>query len=229
VNRIVQPEILDALLPENLDAIGSRRDLNRLNRLMRHPAIMADAMAKNWQGPPPGRLTEIGAGDGKFLLSVAQKISTRWPNVRATLLDRQKSVTPETLADFAAPGWRAEAVVADVFDWPRSFEPGGVVIANLFLHHFQEARLAELLKVVSQRAELFIALEPCRARWPLFCSRLLWAIGCNYVTQHDAEVSVRAGFDDSELCALWPDKQNWELAEYRTGMFSHIFIARKTS
>ena len=229
MKRSVQPEILDKLLPTHPDAIGSRRDLNRLNRVMRNHVIMADALAENWQGPPPGQLAEIGAGDGKFLRAVAQKISARWPNVHATLLDRQKSVAPETLADFTTLGWRAGTVVADVFDWPRTFEPGGVVLANLFLHHFKEARLAELLNIVSQRAELFIALEPRRARWPLFCSRLLWAIGCNYVTRHDAEVSVRAGFDDSELCALWPDKQNWELAEHRIGMFSHIFIARKIS
>jgi hypothetical protein len=63
----------------------------------------------------------------------------------------------------------------------------------------------------------------------LFCSRLLWAIGCNAVTRHDAVVSVRAGFSGGELSALWPDQQNWRLTEQRAGMFSHLFIARKIS
>ena len=229
MNRIVQPEILDNLLPQNPDAIASRRDLNRINRMMRNHVIMADALEKNWPGPPPGQLTEIGAGDGKFLLAVAQKISPRWPNVRVTLLDRQKSVAPETLAGFTALGWRVEAVVADVFDWPRNFEPRGVVVANLFLHHFQEARLTELLYTVAPRAELFVALEPRREAAALFLTRCLWALGCNFVTRHDAAVSVRAGFDGHELSALWPDKQNWKLAEHRTGMCSHIFSARKIS
>jgi hypothetical protein len=188
---------------------------------------MADVLKKNWPGSARVRLTEIGAGDGKFLLSVAQKISARWPNLRVTLLDWQKIVTPETLVDFTVLGWRAEAVVADVFDWPRTFEPGGVVIANLFLHHFQEARLTELLHVVSRRAELFIAIEPRRGAWPLFLTRCLWALGCNDVTRHDAAVSVRAGFDGNELSALWPDKQNWRLTEHCTGLASHLFIARR--
>jgi hypothetical protein len=62
----------------------------------------------------------------------------------------------------------------------------------------------------------------------LFCSRLLWAIGYNDVTRHDAVASVCAGFSGRELSALWPDKQNWRLTEQRTGAFSHLFIARET-
>jgi hypothetical protein len=95
------------------------------------------------------------------------------------------------------------------------------------LHHFEEARLAELLCLISSRAKLFIALEPRRGAWPLFCSRWLWAIGCNHVTRHDAVVSVRAGFSGGELSSLWPEKKNWELTERPAGAFSHLFIARK--
>jgi hypothetical protein len=38
--------------------------------------------------------------------------------------------------------------------------------------------------------------------------KLLWLIGCNAVTRHDAAVSMRAGFIRQELSALWPDRQN---------------------
>ena len=37
-----------------------------------------------------------------------------------------------------------------------------IVIANLFLHHFEDARLAEVLDQISRRAKLFIAVEPHR-------------------------------------------------------------------
>ena len=151
-----------------------------------------------------------------------------WNEVNVTLLDRQKVVTPQTLAAFASLGWRAEAVVADVFDWPQTPAPAEIVIANVFLHHFDDARLAGLFRVIAGRARLFIAIEPRRAPWPLFCSRLLWAIGCNSVTRHDATVSVRAGFVCEELSALWPDKKNWQLTEQRASWFSHLFVARRT-
>ena len=147
---------------------------------------------------------------------------------RVTLaLILQKNVSDETLAAFFKLGWRAEPVVADVFAWPQTSEE--VVIANLFLHHFENRRLAELLRVISNRAKLFVAIEPRRAPPSLFFSRLLWAIGCNDVTRHDATVSVRAGFFGEELSTLWPDKSNWRLTEQPAGAFSHLFIAQKIS
>jgi ubiquinone/menaquinone biosynthesis C-methylase UbiE len=190
VKRIVQPEILDTLSPADPRAIRSRRDLRRVNSWMRNHSIMADALKNNLNGQPPKKITELGAGDGNFLLQVARKINL--PNISATLLDLQKNVSTETLLAFSKLTWRAEAAVTDVFDWPQSSEE--IVIANLFLHHFENERLAELLRIISERAKLFVALEPRRAPLPLIFSRLLWAIGCNDVTRHDATVSVRAGF-----------------------------------
>ena len=236
MKRIVEPELLDALPPDDPSAIRSRQDLRRVNAWMRNHELMARALKKNLDGHAAGQITELGAGDGNFLLRVAQKIKvgqasslSASPDVNATLLDLQNNVSAETLAAFASLGWRAQAVVADVFDWPRVSGGGEVVIANLFLHHFDDARLAKLLDAISRRSKLFIALEPRRARWPLFCSRMLWAIGCNSVTRHDAVVSVRAGFSGDELSALWPDQKNWRLTEQRAGSFSHLFVARKIS
>jgi hypothetical protein len=225
VKRIVQPELLDMLSPADPRAIRSRRDLRRINSWMGNHSTMAAALQNNLNGRAPRQITELGAGDGSFLLQVAQK--TNWPGVNAMLLDRQTIVSAESLATFLKLRWRPETVVADVFDWPQTSEE--IVIANLFLHHFETERLAELLHIISKRAKLFVAIEPRRSPWPLFFSRLLWAIACNDVTRHDATVSVRAGFTAAELSALWPDKQNWQLTERRAGLFSHLFIAQKIS
>ncbi|HUZ07649.1 MAG TPA: methyltransferase domain-containing protein [Candidatus Paceibacterota bacterium] len=229
MKRIVQSELLDTLPPDDPRAVHSRRDLRRVNGWMRNHVIMADALQSALNRHAPGQITELGAGDGNFLFRVAQRLSPAWPNVTATLIDLQKNVPEETLVAFAALGWRAEAVVADVFHWPQTTSANEVVIANLFLHHFETASLAKLLHLISQRADLFIALEPRRSSWSVFCSRLLWIIGCNDVTRHDAAISVRAGFSGQELSLLWPDKQNWRLTEHPAGAFSHLFIAQKIS
>ena len=245
MKRIIQRELLDTLPSDDACAVRSRRDLRRVNGWMRHPTIMAAALRNNLNGLALKQIIELGAGDGNFLLHVAQRLGScgvpalagpgrlkaELPTeiVNATLLDMQKNVSAETLAGFENLGWRAETVVADVFDWPQNSNAGDVVIANLFLHHFEDTRLAELLRLISKRAKLFIALEPRRAPWPLVCSRLLWVIGCNDVTRHDAVVSVRAGFSGEELSALWPDRQTWRLTERRAGIFSHLFIAQKMS
>ena len=255
MKRIVEPELLDELPPGDPRAAGSRRDLRRLNTWMRNHAIMANALQTAGNGRTPRQIIELGAGDGSFLLRVAQLVtgngtpasgtagsgnavaecrrlgtrrSVAWGDVNVTLLDRHKIVTPQTLAAFASLGWRAEAVVADVFDRLQTMAPAEIVIANEVLHHFDDARLAGLLRVIAGRTRWFIAIEPRRAFWPLFCSRLLWAINCNSVTRHDATVSVRAGFVREELSALWPDKRNWQLTERRASWFSHLFIAQRT-
>ena len=227
MKRIVQPELLDALPPDDPRAIWSRRDLRRINAWMRNHAIMAKALQSAVNGRPPKQITDLGAGDGHFLRRVAKKVSHRWPDTHVTLLDNRQIANGQLPAWFAPLGWRAETVVADVFDWLSSADNLEVVVANLFLHHFDDARLAELFKAVASRAHLFVAIEPRRAPWPLFCCRLLWAIGCNSVTRHDAGISVRAGFSDRELSALWPASGDWQLTEQRTGFWSHLFVARR--
>jgi len=226
MNRLVQSELLDTLAPDDPDAIRSRRDLCRVNTWMRHPPLMTAALQAHWNGPIPKQLIELGAGDGNFLLRVAQKTASRWPDLNITLLDQEKIVTQQTIATFQALGWRAEAVAADVFDWSRTGGPVEVVIANLFLHHFENRQLAGLLGAIAGRTRLFIALEPRRAAWPLFCSRNLWAIGCHRVTRHDAAISVRAGFRGNELSRLWPATDGWRMIEQAAGAFSHLFIAK---
>ena len=228
MKRIVEPELLDELPPGDPQAIRSRRDLRRINAWMRHHAIMAGALKSHLNGRAPEQIIELGAGDGNFLLRVAQKTSARWPKVNVTLLDRQKIVKPDTLSSFTSLGWRADTVTTDVLDWSQSGRPAEVVVANLFLHHFNDASLSGLFRSIAARAQLLIALEPRRGFWPLCCSQMLGAIGCNYVTRYDAVLSVRAGFNRNELSRLWPSGDGWQLTERSTGLFSHLFIAQRT-
>jgi Methyltransferase domain len=222
MKRIVQPEILDTLPPDDSRALRSRRDLRRVNSWMGNAGIMANALKENYHGKPD-RITELGAGEGDFLLQVARKLN--WQNTSATLLDRQKNVSAETLAAFSELGWRAEAVIADVFDWPQM--EAEIVIANLFIHHFEDAKLKELFCTIALRAKLFIAVEPHRFHFPFPCAQMLRFIGCGKITLHDAGASIAAGFVRKEISALWPDKKNWQLTERRAGLFSHLLVAKK--
>jgi hypothetical protein len=231
VKRVVQPELLDTLPPDEPRAIRSRRDLRRVNAWMRNHAIMARALESAANGHAPRRILDLGAGDGEFLLRVARRLSSSWKNVEATLLDRRTLMKSQTFTALAGLGWHAEMVGGDVFEWVRSpsTRPAEVVIANLFLHHFSDARLAELLRGIDGRVRLFVAVEPRRGGWPLLCSRMLWAIGCSGVTRYDAVASVRAGFARSELSAFWPAGRDWQVTELPAGLFSHLFVAQRIS
>lgn len=227
--RVVEPELLDVLPPQDRRAIRSRWDLRRLNQWMNHPRLMSRAILENLNGSQGRSLVELGAGDGHFLLTVARRLRKRWPAARATLVDRLNAFDPRICEKFNAFGWDAQPQIAEVFEWLRETppDPADVIIANLFLHQFAEAELAEMLRLAARSTPVFIALEPRRSWLPRLCGHLLWCIGCSSVTRHDAGISIRAGFASRELSAIWPDPAGWILDERPVGLFSHLFIARR--
>jgi hypothetical protein len=229
MQRIVQPELLDRLPPDDPGAIGSRRDLHRLNACMGNAKIMARALIHLFSRRLAFRMAEIGAGDGEFLLNVARRARGKWRRVEALLVDQQQIVGGKTHAGFGSLSWRVESLKSDVFRWLPGAQNVEAIVANLFLHHFTDTQLRELFRDAAKKSQVLIAVEPRRAPLPFFCSRWVSLIGCCAVTRHDAPVSVRAGFTGSELSALWPDRDNWDLTEQRVGFFSHVFIAQKRS
>jgi hypothetical protein len=228
MNRLVLPELLDVLPPQDAAALRSRRDIRRLNVLMRHPQIMARVLQEylpDAAGPP---LVELGAGDGQFLLSVAKLLNGRWPGTRALLVDQFNVLDPRTGGEFNRLGWDIRLEIAEASEWLRqAHDAPQTIISNLFFHQFRTEQLAEMLRLAAASSRLVIALEPRRSWLPRLSGTLLWLIGCGPVTRHDAPISVRAGFSGRELSALWPDKNNWELLEQPVGLFSHLFIARR--
>jgi hypothetical protein len=219
--RVLTPEILDFLAPGDPRATRSRRDLARINRVMRQGAIMTKALANF---PVPKLLADLGGGDGRFLLGVARRMAQRWPGVRVVIADRQDLVSAETRAGFTALGWHCEVLQGDIFQTLPELELD-IVTANLFLHHLDEAALTRLLALVAARAKGFAACEPQRSGFALLGAHMVGALGANDVTRHDAVVSVRAGFHDSDLSALWPQSGRWALGEYAAFPFTHVFRA----
>jgi hypothetical protein len=224
--RRLEPELLDVLPADDPAAVRSRRDLRLLNAVMLHPGIMARRTLRH-AVDTPRRIIELGAGDGSLMLRLGRRLARHWRGVAIVLVDQKNAVPAETRKAIESIGWRESQVTQDVFEYLAEAESADIVVANLFLHHFQPAQIAEIFTRCARLAPLFIALEPRRARLPLFGSRLIWLLGCNHVSRHDAVASVHAGFRDRELSALWPKRQGWTLDEGGAGLWSHCFVARK--
>lgn len=231
--RILAPEWLDTLAVDDPRAIRSRGDLRRINRLMAAQSLLARPLDALRRDAPAAPLVELGAGDGSLALRLAQRLAKRQPRATLELVDLQPSVSEATRAGFAALGWELRVTRADVFDWLHRPTMAGamapIVFANLFVHHFEGARLQALLAGLAGRAHAFVCLEPRRASGALLGSYLLGALGCNAVTRHDAVVSVRAGFAGHELSAGWPAAGGWTLREGAAGVFGHRFEARRAA
>jgi hypothetical protein len=223
--RRLETELLDILPADDPDAVHSRRDLKLLNAVMLHPAIMARRMRRH-AVVAPKRIVELGAGDGSLMLRLARRLAPYWPGVSTVLVDQQGIVPAETREAVSRLGWRQQQITQDVFDYLAFAEPADIIIANLFLHHFKPPQLAEIFARSANLAPLFIALEPRRSMLPLMGSRLIFLLGCNHVSRHDAAASVRAGFRDRELSDLWPERSGWALHEGPAAL-SHGFTAQK--
>jgi|SRR5690242_16950388 len=228
--RRVEPEILDYLPEADPRAIRARKDLRRINRAMAAQTILCRGIDAATRGRPPRCIVELGAGDGTLLLRVARCRATKWPGVKATLVERQDLVSPETRDGFATLGWKLHVVTRDVFDWVDQTPPvvHDLLFANLFLHHFAGDALERLLSGIAARSAAFVACEPRRAAAALLGSHLVGLLGCNAVTRNDAVLSVHAGFRNAELTAAWPTAGAWEIDEYPAGLFTHCFLASRS-
>jgi hypothetical protein len=238
--RIVLAEALDGLAVDDPAALHARRDLRRIHGFMGTRRILLRNLRRCVAAPPPRplRVLELGAGDGSLLLGVAARLAGEWPGVALTLLDRQRLLAPATAAGYRAAGWSVRTDVRAFADWAArrdAIADGAagdgdgsswdLILANLFLHHFDDATLAAMLSVIAGRCAAFLAVEPRRAPLALLASHLVGALGANAVTRSDAVLSVRAGFRDGELGRAWPAGGQWQLREGPAGLFSHVFMA----
>src|SRR5512133_2829562 len=165
--REVGPELLDKLPPADRLAAAARRDLARLNAWMGHTDraahLLAPILATALSRPP--RLADLGGGDGKFLSCVASRLGRREAGVEAWLVDRNPAIDPSARSALEKEGWTVREVSSDVQAWLSRPSPErlDVILANLFVHHFTNGELRQLLAGAAERAPVFIALEPRRS------------------------------------------------------------------
>jgi 2-polyprenyl-3-methyl-5-hydroxy-6-metoxy-1,4-benzoquinol methylase len=234
LSRRVQPEILDGMAADDPVAEHSRRDLQLVHRVMRTRSRLAHTLRRLVPRPARAlRVLELGAGDGTLMLGVARELAAVWTKVGLTSLDRVALLDAATVAEYSRYGWTARQDVRDVLDWARDMSAPSrrgstrwdVVVANLFLHHFEGNELVQVLGAVTRATDVFVACEPRRSWRALAGSHLIGGLGANSVTRTDAVLSVHAGFRGRELTSLWPDRTGWQLDEAAFGPFGHWFCA----
>jgi len=225
--RVLTPELLDSLPPDDPAAQASRRDLRRLHPLLGQIGLWTRWFQENFPVRPPASIADLGAGDGSLLGTVLLRA---YPNgghgARIFFIDRQPVVPESTLTHLRRCNWLPTVMATDVFTWAEEAPSMEAALANLFLHHFDEAGITRLFSLLARKTSCFAAAEPRRNYLAFLATQTLGLIGCHPVTRHDARVSVEAGFRDHELSALWPSS-GWKVGECSRGPFTHFFSAQK--
>jgi len=198
--RIVEPEILDHLPHDDPAARRSRLDLRHINLLMGNERWILRSL-ENLSAAAASMICELGAGDG----GLAVKIRRCFPSSRVTACD----LAPRPAGLDADIDWRC----GDVFK--NQPPPGGVLVVNLFLHHFEGDDL-KCLGRICEGHDVLIFNEPDRSRVAAFLGMLLHPF-VNHVTRHDMQASIRAGFRRGEMAELLGlDVSLWKISETST-------------
>lgn len=212
--REIRPELLETYPDDHPDAIEGRKELLMVNAIMgNHRWIIRTLRREVQRG---WKVTELGAGDGKLSLRLAEAGIFNHSELHAMDLASKPTTWPSTSV------W----VQGDITTSP--LPDTEVLIANLFLHHFTDAQLLAVSKRISPATRLIIAAEPARHRIHLLNGRLFCALArMKHITRHDMPISIRAGFKGTELAETLALGTDWETSASDRPMGAYRFIARK--
>ena len=188
-HRVVLPELLDEAPPE--DALGSLSDLVRINRWFGGYTTLKKIFAEFVRRSDSFSVLDVGAASG----DMGAHLRRAYPRAEVTSLDYRNV----HLAGAADP-----RVVADAFRLPfrdRSFD---FVFSSLFLHHFNDESVVQLLRNFRGAARVAVTAIDLD-RGPLayhFVPATNWLLHWHPLTLNDAPISVAAAFKKEELVRL---------------------------
>jgi 2-polyprenyl-3-methyl-5-hydroxy-6-metoxy-1,4-benzoquinol methylase len=187
--RVVEPELLDTLTGAEVHA--NLRDLVVVNRWLGGHRLLPRLVAQVARPGESFTILDVGAASGDMGASVMR----RFPAARVISLDRD----PTHLARAADP-----RVAADAFAMPFADRAFDIVTANLFLHHFPDAGIVQLLSTFARLARRAVIVLDL-LRHPVayhFIPATRGIFGWHSISLHDGPASVQAGFQPAELLAL---------------------------
>jgi Methyltransferase domain len=188
-HRLIKPELMDHAPPEIARLILS--DLTRINQKFGGHSVVLNTLKRVARPQDAFSLLDIGAASG----DMARIIGAAFPHSRVVNFDYN------AVNLGAAP---PPKVIGNAFHLPfapRSFD---YVLCSLFLHHFEDGRVVELLRsfhAVARKALLVCDLE--RNILPyLFLPATKVLFRWHRLTVSDGIISVRAAFKKAELHQL---------------------------
>ena len=212
--RLVIPEILDSLAADDPRAMRSRRDLALINSIMGNYRWLSGKMRAADQASPHHWI-EMGSGDGPLAGAFGSS------SERVTGLD----FAPRP------PDWPTawQWARGDLFETlPDALQEAGEsgVVANLFLHHFDDTMLTSLGIILNDRVSRLLFVEPAREMLFRVLGYGLFPV-VNAVTRHDLQVSIGAGFRRGELATMLGLDHSWQTRDTVTPLGAYRFEAWK--
>ena len=188
-DRVIKHEILDDQTPER--AAPSLADIVRINRLLGGHEVLRKRLRDIVAPDEKFTFLDVGAASG----DAGQIVKRQYPNAAVFSLDYRAHHLR------TAHGHR---IVADAFRWPTKPGAFDVVYAGLFLHHFTDEQVVQLLQNMTAAAKRFVVVNDLeRHVLPYyFLPATKWLLKWDPITLHDGMISVQAAFTGAEMQSL---------------------------
>ena len=187
--RLLVREILDDAPDE--EAQQNLRELTRINRWFGGHRVLRSSLRQLYRPDTSFTMLDVGAATG----DVARTVKKAFPQAQVTCLDWQT----RNLRYAPHP-----KVAGDALALPFKDDTFDVVHCALFLHHFTDEQVVELLTKMKRCARQAVVLQDLE-RHPLayyFLPATAWLLRWSSLVLHDGPISVEAAFHAEELEGL---------------------------
>jgi ubiquinone/menaquinone biosynthesis C-methylase UbiE len=199
--RIYEEELLDAGAGTDDDVAENLLDLRRINRFLGGTRVVLNALAHTAHEPQGSiSLLDVGTGSADIPSAAAQWCRARGVEATIAALDisernlriaRRRLGVSEDLALLRADAGKLP-FLNDSFDY---------VTASLFLHHFTDEDVVNLLREFARVARRSVIVNDLvRNMVPYYLMKMAGPlIATSWLTRNDGPVSVLRGFTREEL------------------------------
>ncbi len=186
---MIVPELLDGA-PDK-EAEINLQEIAFLNRWFGGHRVLRGSLRQLYGSKDSFTMLDVGAATG----DVARTVKRAFPAAQVTCLDWQE----RNLRSAPHP-----KVAADAFALPFPDAAFDIVHCALFLHHFTDEQVVQLLAYMARVAKRAVVVQDLE-RHPLayyFLPSTAWLLRWSSLVLHDGPVSVEAAFHREELESL---------------------------
>ena len=192
--RATDPEALDlGVAPE--EALRSLADLRFVNRWLGNRGRFLAAVLPYLRSADRPRLLDVGCGSGDVAVALRRALGRPLAAVGVDIKLLHLQAAPAELL----------RVVGDAHRLPFAAGTFDVVTASLFLHHFDQSELPDLLRALYALARRALVVNDLRrARVPyVFGQAVFPLLFQSRVSIEDGLISIRSSFREPELRAAF--------------------------
>ena len=188
--------MLDEGVPDD-EARRSLADIRFVNRWLGNRRRLAAAVIPHLEGSPHPRLLDVGCGSADIPAYLLRTAPVRTMAVGVDIKMLHLEAAPREIR-------RVRADVRALPFAPRSFD---VVLATLFLHHFDGPEVAAVLRGLFDLARRALVINDLRrARVPYAFARATFPVLVrSRVSRNDGLLSIRRAFTRDELAAAFAE------------------------